>query len=154
MKIIDSWLDTDLNNFLEQLFLYKTPHNWGHVSNIGKDLNMFYNTDLNPNEPITSFLINKFKKILPENYLCKRVYINIQHPGMNGTFHRDDGEITGVYMVTGEGDFQIKNLEKLDTIDFKKNRLIYFDSNKTHRGLAPKKGVRITLAFKMSYNKK
>ena len=45
----------------------------------------------------------------------------------------------------GNGNFEIKN-EKV--IEFKKNKLICFDSKKLHRGLAPTKGVRITLTFK------
>jgi hypothetical protein len=35
-----------------------------------------------------------------------------------------------------------------ESISFKKNKLICFDAKKLHRGLAPKKGVRITVVFK------
>ena len=77
------------------------------------------------------------------------MYINIQHPNMNGSFHSDDGELTCLYMVTqtleNSGHFEIKDEEK---INFVQNRLITFDAKKLHRGIAPDKGVRITLAFK------
>jgi hypothetical protein len=48
-------------------------------------------------------------------------------------------------MVTGEGDLELKDSK----IIFKENNLIILDSSKLHRGRAPKKGVRITLAFKL-----
>ena len=68
---------------------------------------------------------------------------------MNGYYHNDNGDITCLYMLTKtrekDGDFQIKGEDK---IKFVQNRLICFDANKMHRGLAPKDGVRITLAFK------
>ena len=69
---------------------------------------------------------------------------------MNGVFHKDDGDITCLYMVTksrknNDGSFEIEGDKK---IQFIQNRLICFDSNKMHRGLAPNKGIRITLAFK------
>ena len=75
-----------------------------------------------------------------------RIYINIQHPNMPGDFHKDgDADITCLYMVTGNGNFEIKNEGEYK---FEKNKLIIFDSQKEHRGLAPSEGIRITLAFK------
>ena len=48
-------------------------------------------------------------------------------------------------MVVGEGPFEIKNEGKTKFIE---NRLIAFNAKKWHKGNAPKKGIRITLAFK------
>ena len=138
-QIIDNWLDKDLVVYLNNYFLYSFPHYYGHKSN-DKTKNCFYNSNLNPNDALNNYLF--FKLI--------RMYINIQHANMNGSFHTDDGKMTCMYMVTkslkDSGAFEIKNENK---IDFIQNRLIAFDAGKLHRGRAPNKGeVRITLAFK------
>ena len=70
---------------------------------------------------------------------------------MGGAFHSDDGDITFLYMPSqelksNEGHFEIKDETK---IEYKFNRLIYFDAKKLHKGNAPVQNVsRITLAFK------
>ena len=150
-KIIDNWLDQDLVEFLEYNFLYERAHWFGHSSldepaNID---NSFYSHLLNNNEPINKYLFHKLKKTLNINLDLLRMYLNIQWKGMSGSFHTDDGDITCLYMVTKtrekDGAFQIKGTGK---IKFVQNRLVCFDANKMHRGLAPDDGVRITLAFK------
>jgi hypothetical protein len=143
-QTIDNWLTEDLNNFLEERFLHSTPHFYRETSIVGS--NTFYSCDFTLEDPLISFLAFKLHKTLRKNLTFKRIYINVQHPNMGGTFHVDeDCQLTCLYMVTGSGDFQIKNEGK---IQFKKNKLICFDSKKEHRGIAPKEGVRITLAFK------
>jgi hypothetical protein len=142
--IVDNWLDKDLHSFLASEFLYKTPHYYGHKSSKTSN-NVFYNTDLNQIDPLIRFLIHKLQQTLNNKLIIHRTYLNIQHPHMHGDFHQDDGNFTCLYMVTGEGNFEIKN-EK--PIEFKTNKLICFDSKKFHRGLAPHEGVRITLTFK------
>jgi hypothetical protein len=150
MKTIiqDNWLNKDLVLYLENYFLYDFPHYYGHKSN-KEDKQSFYNSILNPNDPLNNFLFYKLKKTLNKNLKLERMYINIQHPNMNGSFHTDDGDITCLYMVTktnkNSGFFEIKNEQK---IDFIQNRLIAFDAKKIHKGLAPENGTRITLAFK------
>ena len=150
-KIIDNWLDQDLVEFLEQNFLYNRAHWFGH-SSLGESKNIkdcFYSHDLDVNEPINTYLFYKLRKTLNINLSLLRMYLNIQWKEMNGFYHTDDGDITCLYMVTKtrekDGAFQIKGEDK---IKFVQNRLICFDANKMHRGLAPKDGVRITLAFK------
>jgi hypothetical protein len=152
MKIIDNFLEKDLINYLEKLFIYSTPHYYGHVSN--EKNNEFYNSNLNINDTMINFLIIKLKKQFNFNQVL-RSYINIQHNGMNGNWHRDDGSNTILIMITktlkkGSGQFELKDKDKINKIDFIKNRLICFDANKFHRGLAPKEinTPRITLAFK------
>ena len=143
--IIKEWLDKDLHSFLEKEFLYNTPHHYGHRSS-PESTDTFYSTELNPNDPLTRFLFFKLTDSLKKNLTLNRVYINVQHPNMNGSFHIDGGStLTCIYMVTGDGAFQIKNQGK---VKFEKNKLVCFDSSKLHRGLAPSQGVRITLAFK------
>ncbi len=152
IKIIDNFLEKDLINYLEKLFIYNTPHYYGHSST--EKSNEFYNSNLNINDAMINFLIIKLKKQFNFNQVL-RSYINIQHNGMNGNWHQDDGSNTILIMITktlkkGSGQFELKNNEKINKIDFIQNRLIYFDATKHHRGLAPKEinTPRITLAFK------
>ena len=118
-------------------------------SNSNNNESSFYTSICNPQNDLTNFLFFKLKKTLNKNLKLERMYINIQHPNMNGSFHLDDGDMTCLYMVTktleNSGHFEIKDEEK---INFVQNRLIAFDAKKLHRGIAPNKGVRITLAFK------
>tara|TARA_R100000657_G_C4682772_1_gene133166 strand:+ start:2119 stop:2568 length:450 start_codon:yes stop_codon:yes gene_type:complete len=144
MKVIDNWLDRSLAVYLQDFFQYRVPHWWGHVSN-PEETNMMYNCDLNINDGLNGFLFAKLCTDLNERLRLRRMYLNIQHPGMNGEFHTDDGDLTCLYMVVGEGPFEIKNEGKTKFIE---NRLIAFNAKKWHKGNAPKKGIRITLAFK------
>jgi len=147
MITIENWLEKDLCDFLEKEFLYNTPHQYGQKSDHADHdtPNLFYFTNLNPNDPLVRFLSYKLKKTVSNDLILNDIYINVQHPNMDGDFHVDPGTMTALYMVTGSGDFEIKNEKK---IKFKKNKLICFDAKKFHRGIAPKEGVRITLAFK------
>ena len=150
-RIIDNWLDKNLVDYLEEYFLYNFPHYYGHKSNKeDPDDSVFYNTNLNPSDALNSYLFYKLQKTLDMKLKLNRMYINIQHPGMTGSFHTDDGMMTCLYMATktlnNKGSFEIKNEPP---VNFIQNRLIAFDASKEHRGNAPDKGeVRITLAFK------
>ena len=155
-EIIDNWLDKNLVDCLEINFLYERSHLFGHTSN--SDLepfkNKFYKHDLDPNEFICKYLFYKLQKTLNKKLSLIRMYLNIQWPNMNSSFHPDDGDITALYMVTKtrkdkDGAFEIKGEEQ---IQFIQNRLICFDANKEHRGIAPSEGPRITLAFKTKIN--
>tara|TARA_R110002060_G_scaffold12981_2_gene18447 strand:+ start:1227 stop:1691 length:465 start_codon:yes stop_codon:yes gene_type:complete len=149
LKIVDNWLNKDLVDYLENYFLYRFPHYYGHKSN-DEDINSFYVSSLNIEDALNNYLFFKLEKTLNKKLQLNRMYINIQHENMTGSFHKDDGDITCLYMVTktlaDSGEFEIKEENK---IKFVQNRLIAFDAKKEHRGLAPNKGeVRITLAFK------
>ena len=98
-----------------------------------------------PFDPLMDFIFYKVQKALGKNLKLLRVYTNLQYPSMHGDYHVDDGHITCLYMVNGEGAFEIKNESK---IEFEEEKLILFDAKKPHKGNAPKKGNRITLAFK------
>ena len=71
---------------------------------------------------------------------------------MDGCFHKDDGDYTGLLMVSktldkGDGCF----VTEKESVDFVSNRVIVFNAKEKHKGNAPKdnsKGPRITLAFK------
>jgi hypothetical protein len=152
MNVIDNFLEKDLIEYLEKLFIYNTPHYYGHVSN--EKSNKFYCSNLKMEDTLIKYLIIKLKKKFKFNQVI-RSYINIQYNGMNGDWHPDDGSHTILLMITktlkkGSGQFEIKDNEKINKIDFIQNRLIYFDATKQHRGMDPKEinTPRITLAFK------
>jgi len=152
MNVIDNFLEKDLIEYLEKLFIYNTPHYYGHGSN--EKSNKFYCSNLNMKDTLIKYLIIKLKKKFKFNQVI-RSYINIQYNGMNGDWHPDDGSHTILLMITktlkkGSGQFEIKDNEKINKIDFIQNRLIYFDATKQHRGMDPKEinTPRITLTFK------
>jgi hypothetical protein len=150
VEVTDNFLEKDFINFLNEYFL-NMPHYYGHSSN--NNDNYFYMTNVNFNEPIINFLC---KKIFKKNIKILRSYINVQHVGMDGEFHEDDGENTYLIMISKtlsekSGEFQIidKNNE-IKSFSFIQNRLISFPAKLKHRGLAPleKNTPRITLVFK------
>mgnify|MGYP003115660364 CR=1 FL=1 len=149
-KIVDNWLDSDFSDFLSNYFLRKYPHFYNEMSNSGKDEdNIFYSSDIDHENPIAIFLMAKLRKLFMVKLIVHRIHINIQHPSMNGSFHDDPNDITAVYFVTkslhNSGELVIGD----EIIDFKKNRLVCFDSKILHKGLAPAEGVRISLSFNL-----
>jgi len=162
INVIDNWLENDLSNFVEQSFLHEYPHFFDHTPT-HNDNNFFYNCELNHNDTLVKFLFYKAKKTLNRKIKLVRTHFNIQHPGMDGGWHTDDSELSFVYMVTQtlnkkEGTFQAKINNKIKTIDFVKNRLLFFDSKILHKGNAPflnkKRNVnaRITFTLKVNYD--
>lgn len=152
VEITDDFLEKDFIIFLNEYFL-NMPHYYGHSSNTNKDNDSFYTANINFNEPIINFLC---RKIFKKNIKILRSYINVQHMGMNGEFHQDDGDNTYLIMISKtlsekSGQFQIidKNNE-IKSFAFIQNRLISFQAKLKHRGLAPleKNTPRITLVFK------
>lgn len=154
MKVIVK--DNFLSNIdkLNELFLYKTPHYWGHASSKFRE-NPFYNSSLDITNPNLIDIHNKIIKDSPLKLKLIRAYINIQHQDMDGVFHNDDGDVTMLLMITnnpkkGGGEFEYID-EKGDVVkvEYKQNRLIIFDSKIKHRGLSYNEpNPRITLAFK------
>jgi hypothetical protein len=152
MKIIDNFLEKELIEYLKNVFMFKTPHLYGHKSH--EKSNFFYNSDINMDDTLIKFIILKLQKEFKFNEVL-RSYINVQFYGMEGDWHTDDGKNTILLMVTktlknGSGDFQIKMDNKINKVGFVQNRLIFFDASFQHRGLAPKElnTPRITFAFK------
>ena len=93
------------------------------------------------------YLIFKLKNTLKKQLNFFRINLNIQHPGMEGQTHTDGGSLmTCLYMVKGEGGLELDN----QMIQFEKDKLIVFDSALPHKGIAPTKGPRVTLAFKIN----
>jgi hypothetical protein len=145
--VIDNWLEPQLANFLSD-YLYKAIlYQTGHGSNHEDNSSFLYGAV--PLSPLTDFLIYKLNFIYPVEVL--RIYTNLHYNNMGGSFHMDDGDVTFLYMPSkklnmNEGHFEIKDEEK---IQYKFNRLIYFDASKLHKGNPPKQNIpRITLAFK------
>jgi hypothetical protein len=157
-KIINNWLEPIFCNFLYEKFLFHTPHFFDNYSqkNSVKESNNFYSSPLSNDEHIL-FLKYKLKNDFFYNYNIVeilRVYLNIQHQGMNGDFHQDDGNMTCLFFpgpsLNCGGEFEIK-LENNDIIKipYINNQLVMFNSSLFHRGLAfTIRWPRLTLAFK------
>jgi len=150
MIIVENWLEKDLHEFLKFKYLHNTPHYFNQRTSPKTDLNSyFYISELKQEDLMNSFLHVKIEKIINKKLNFLRTYLNVQHVNMNGAWHTDDGEITCLYMVTGNGNFEIQNEA---SVLFEENKLICFDAKKIHRGLAPNKGVRITWTTKTIVN--
>lgn len=156
LNVVDNFLDLNSLKTLADQFLYKTPHMWGHYSADGK--NMMYASNVPSNNPSIIYIHNRInQEILNLNTKIIRSYINIQHTGMEGGFHIDDGDLTALLMVTdtpndngGKFEYKWENGE-IKTEDFIQNRLILFQEIE-HRGCAPTNGEpRITLALKLKF---
>jgi len=154
-RVIDNWLETDLAEYLSNYLLYGINYKAGHQSNTKS--NSFFLMGEVPITPFVNYLFFKIKKILPSELL--RVYTNLHYNNMGGEFHTDDGDITFLYMSSkglnsNEGYFLIKTIpgdkDSLEEkIEYKFNRLIYFNAKQYHKGTAPIQNIpRITLAFK------
>jgi hypothetical protein len=145
-------------DFIDYLYGYclSLPHYYDHYSSSPKEIT-FYNSNINLKEPLINFIFSKIKKFQNYNLTLLRAYINVQFNAMDGSFHKDDGDITGLIMVSktlskNSGNFVIKinNKEKKE-INFIQNRVILFPALWEHKGDSPKETncPRITMAFKM-----
>jgi|TARA_B100001057_G_scaffold77828_1_gene72877 hypothetical protein len=149
---IDNWLEEDMVKYLDDKFTYDYPHYFGQRS--VKGAKEFYISEMNPHEPLNDFLFTKLKTTLNKDLNLIRMYINIQHEGMESDFHSDDGDLTCLYMASetlpDSGAFEIYEEQ---TVPFVQNTLVCFDAMKLHKGHAPlnTNKPRITLAFKTSY---
>ena len=145
-SIIDNWLEPQLADYLSFYLFKGIFYKAGHGSTEEDKSFLFGDVPLNP---LIDFLHFKIKHIKPVSIL--RTYTNLHYNNMGGSFHKDDGDLTFIYMPSkglksDEGHFEIKDEEK---IEYKFNRLIYFDAKKLHKGHPPKQNIpRITLAFK------
>ena len=144
--VIDNWLESHLADYLSSYLFKGILYRPGHGS-IENDTSFLFGEV--PITPLLDFLHFKIKHIKPVSIL--RTYTNLHYNNMGGSFHEDDGDVTFIYMPSkglksDEGYFEIKDEEK---IEYKFNRLIYFDAKKLHKGHAPKQNIpRVTLAFK------
>jgi hypothetical protein len=157
IKIIDNFLEPDLSQYLEQYFL-EIPHTFGWSSTGLNNGSSFYQSNLNPYDPLIKFLCLKVQKQVEHKLGFIRVYINIHYSNMPGDFHEDDGDTTFILMTSktlqqGSGQFEIQidnNINNIKSFDFIQNRLLIFPALWKHRGLDPiEHGTpRVTLAFK------
>ena len=76
LKIVDNWLNKDLVDYLENYFLYRFPHYYGHKSN-DEDINSFYVSSLNIEDALNNYLFFKLEKTLNKKLQLNRMYINI-----------------------------------------------------------------------------
>jgi hypothetical protein len=153
-SVVDDWLDIEFCKHLAHHILYSINHTYGHTSNKG-DAIQFYHTEFNKEIFHIKYMCRKIaQEVVKKECGFLRAYANIQFPGMDGTMHVDDGDMTAIYMVTktldpGDGVFEYIEDDHLESIDFVQNRIILFEGNK-HRALAPKgTDPRVTVAFKI-----
>jgi len=158
MKVIKNFLPPDLIVFLHNYYL-TLPHFYGHKSIPPEEGGIpFYAHDLSSQDPLTNYLCIKVKEAVfkDEPLAFIGVYFNVQHVGMDGSFHEDFAENTVLLMISDTspdgGGFEYMKDGKIKKIPFVQNTLIKFNSKIMHRGRSPKKGVRITLAFKTKKN--
>jgi hypothetical protein len=154
-RVIDNWLEPQLADFLSDYLHKGIMYQAGHGSN--KEDNTSFLFGIVPLSSLTDFLIYKLKFIRPIEVL--RIYTNLHYKNMGGNFHIDDGDITFLYMPSKglnskEGSFIIKTIpgdkdSPEEKIEYRFNRLIYFNAKQYHKGEAPVQNIpRITLAFK------
>ena len=161
VKVIDDWLDPEFCDHLSYDILFNMKHTYGHRSDYSKLTPRFYRADFVGNNFHIKYMCRKInKEVIQSDCKFSMPYANIQFKGMDGTFHKDDGDFTILYMVTptldGSGQFQYRNGKgKVEEIEFVRNRLIWFSgSSVQHRGLAPDTDLpRVTVAFKVTRSK-
>ena len=156
ITIKDNFLDFSFLNYIEDYFLYKTPHYWGHTSTIDSN-NPIYISKLSQDNIIVDYIYQKInQEIINLETEILSVNTNIQFNHMQGELHSDNCDVTALLMITnkssiggGEFEYVVKN-NKTERIEYKPNRLIVFNSKIGHRGLPyHDNNPRITLAYKL-----
>jgi len=154
IEVIDNYFpDWLVQNVSKDLELY--PVTYTNSSNFRYRTTFFGNTlmkddNFTPNNNwwfITYFnqcIYNDICKKHNVNH-CARVLLNGQVPDLNGTFHRDSDNLdylSVIYMghgTSGDTEFQTEK------VSFKEGRMIIFNANEMHRGVAPTEGYRVSL---------
>ena len=159
IEVVDNWLDPEFCDHLSYYILHCMPHyldNYSDKANANKDTLPFYHAEFGIDNFHIRYICRKLsREVLKEECTFIRAYANIQHKGMDGSFHRDDGDFTVSYMVTpslkDSGHFEYIDNGEVKKIDFVQNRIIIFEGkNLDHRGMAPKTmHPRATLALKV-----
>jgi hypothetical protein len=94
-----------------------------------------------------------------QDYECWRIIANGQVKGQNGNWHTDHGDKTALYYPTAwkpdwGGSTYLKIDDSKKEIEYKKNRLVLFDSGTPHYGSSPAVDnvLRISIAFNLRLN--
>tara|TARA_R110000824_G_scaffold64848_2_gene169324 strand:- start:40 stop:492 length:453 start_codon:yes stop_codon:yes gene_type:complete len=140
-EIYDNFLEPDLLDYCHKYFRNDTLFKFQRSD---KSEENFFLMGLPPHDCLIDFIFFKIKIVSQRNLQMTRFYTNLQFSNMVSDLHTDDGQVTCLLMIAGEGDFELGE----QVIPFKENRLILFDSKILHRGRSPKTGYRITLAYK------
>jgi len=150
---VKNYLDRDLIDLLERYYLFEHAHFYSHSSKDDNTGNYFFASDVTKDK-LTHYVAYKLQKQFDIKGF-KRIYFNLQFNGMSGAWHKDDGHKTYMLMITktlkkDSGCFEVKVGSEIKSFPFERNKLIIFESNLFHRGLAPLEPgqPRMTLAFK------
>ena len=157
ITVVDNWLDLEFCDHLVHHVLYCMPHIYGHSSDSGADSQRFYRVEFGEENFHIKYMCRKLsREVLKQECQFIRAYANIQFKGMDGSFHRDDGDFTVLYMITptleGSGHFEYEDGNAVKKIDFVQNRVVVFEgASLLHRGLSPESNLpRVTIAFKVN----
>ncbi len=158
-KVIEQRVFLTYNEKPYIAYIKGVDEHYNHVTKI--DSAIVVGSWLDPKYVKTAVLGNgiSFKLSLGVMNFTEPLEIYVPKPGNkiihpSNSFNKITAQVTGIYSGTEEfenkyGRKAFWNLiDEENKIKFVQNRLICFDSNKMHRGLAPDDGVRITLAFK------
>jgi hypothetical protein len=156
----DEFFEADVANFIargSEIFAWR----YIHKSTDEPAHNKFFVSTLWSSGSEHNFFHNLWKIIHKEvssvqNCECWRIIANGQIKGQNGNWHTDHGDKTVLYYPTewkpewgGSTYFQINGSEK--EIEYKKNRLVVFDSAVSHYGSCPTVDniLRVSIAFNL-----
>jgi len=159
--IQDDFFKADLANLIE---IGTETYQWHyhHKSDVNEpDHNKFFVSRLWSHPSEQNFFHMLWKIIHNEmanvqDYDCWRIIANGQVKGQNGNWHTDHGDKTVLYYPTawsiewgGSTLLQVDGSKK--EIEYKKNRLVVFDSAITHYGACPTVDniLRISIAFNL-----
>ena len=157
-----------IDNFLSEDYLYlikhKTPElNWEIHSTQGDFANFFSSEGACDNKwPKTQIYWGLGEKIAGLTFITVsdiiRCYVNCYPIGENhcGNWHKDDGDITALYMPyvwddAWGGGTAFREGDNSEIIPYKENRLVLFDSQIEHRARPHYSdyNFRYTVAFKL-----
>jgi|TARA_R110000796_G_scaffold17076_1_gene52834 hypothetical protein len=140
-EIYDNFLEPDLLDYCHKYFRNDTHFKFQKSDKVDSN---FFLMGLPPHDCLIDFIFFKIKIVSQRKLELLRFYTNLQFSNMDTDIHTDDGKVTCLFMIAGQGDFQLNN----EKIPFKENRLILFDAGTPHKGHPPDTGYRITLAYK------
>ena len=107
---------------------------------------LFHNAFVTDDEFFNTHIFNQIQNVLPIKVTPLRIYFNSQVPLSNGTFHRDDGDLTVLFYPNpyepewgGWTQFHNEDYgpdEEMVFVSPWPNRLCFFDAKILHKGHA------------------
>lgn len=158
--VIDDFLTKDEMTFVDNFFDRDVKWAYGHKTDLSTKIKWFV-CSLKENPFFTDYLLSKINKLTKYEWSFENVYANGQTMLLDGGWHKDrTADMTAILYVSDITPQNIKNVNgylnykinnEIKSIEPYKNRLVIFNSDVVHRGLAPNDpGVfRISIAWKL-----